>query len=67
MKGVARFADGCTLYRLETSLVPHLPGMLPYGSIAPLAALVLWTFLVLMTGASIMLYRRLQTTAPSPI
>ena len=47
------------------ALAAGLLGMLPYGGIAPLAALVLWTFLVGTTWASIMLYRRLQTN-PSP-
>ena len=45
------------------ALAVGLLGMLPYGGIAPLAALVLWTFLVGTTWASIMLYRRLQTSS----
>lgn len=51
---------------LVAALAVGLLGMLPYGGIAPLAALVLWTFLVGTTWASIMLYRRLQTN-PSPV
>jgi hypothetical protein len=49
------------------ALAAGLLGLLPFGGIAPLAALVLWSFFALGTWGSILLYRRMQGAVPNPV